>query len=760
MPTQRLTVPKARDAYNRVPVPLRIDPGDQGMLIRHAGGSGTIYYKSTDTVSDTSSDGTLTAGQALAPLVTEYLVASERTDVLVQTPETDLEQQESRGVLNLRAYGCRGDGVTVDRQAFQSALTAGAGKTVAGVAGDNYLIDAPLVISAGTQLDLTGCTVTLKASTGGNMLVNTALSAARSVIDGAITASAATLTSATAVFTSADVGKAVTVADAGSSGQRLVTTISAFTNATTVTLAANASVTVTNAWVTIGSRDRGITLTGGLWDRAANGSDATGKGYSNNTIRLRRCDAVLIEGVEVASTAGKYGVNLGDIWDFETRNIHGRSHNSDILHINGPARHGHMIDTSADYAGDDIVSITGSDFNTVATMADVAGDVAELTVDGVTAGDGARRGALLIAGTAPAALGNRAVTATNVTLRNVHGMYPAGASVTVGGDSQDAATLGGTYAGLLVDDVKVDPRSVATASVLISEGTFEEITLRKITSGILHDRPVAVGAAQPATVKRLVVDDVSWTGGTSPNGFVTVIRGTVTSLIGTKFRLTSAGSGICAVAVINVSSTPTLSRIILSDCDLEQAVAGNSSYLVSAQSTTTVSYVSLANIHTKNMTYPLGRYFVSPVRVIATACAFENASAILRSESGANITLDTSDIDSNTYATSSGGGAIVWRSHRPGQLVAKSAAYTVDGCDETVTANATGAAFQVTLPTAVNIGGRRITVKKTDVSANAVTVGTTSAQTIDGAASFALAAQFKYITVQSDGANWINVGSN
>jgi hypothetical protein len=637
---------------------------------------------------------------------------------------------------------------------------------IRGKLGASYITTAPLVLKSNTTLDLTGCTVTLKASTGGNMLVTTALTAARSVIDGAMTAASATLTSATASFGAGDVGKAVTVVDAGTTGQRLVTTISAFTNSTTVTLAATASVTVTNAWVTIGTRDRNITLIGGLWDRGANGSATSGpdsgKGYSNNTIRLRRVDGVNIDSVEVASTAGKYGVNVADCWDVHTSNIHGRNHNSDVLHVNGPGRHMQLIDTSTDYAGDDIVSLTGSDFNTVATMADVAGDLAEITVDGVTAGDGARRGAILMAGTAPAALGNRAVTCTNVTIRNVHGMYPAGASVHLGGDFQDAATLGGSYAGILVDDVKVDARSVSTASVFIAEGTFEEVTLRKITSGILHDRPVAIGgsnASQSATVKRLVVDDVSWTGGTSPNGFVTVIRGTVTSLIGTKFRLTSAGSGICAVAVVNVSSTPTVSRIILSDCDIEQATAGNSSYLVSAQSTTTVSYVSLTNIHTKNMTYPLGRYFVSPVKVVATACAFEGAGAILRSESGANITVDSSSIDSNTYATSIGGGAIIWRSHSPGQTVAKSATYTVDGTDAVVAGTA-GTAFTVTLPTAVGINGRRITVKKVDASANAVTVGTTSSQTIDGATTFALATQYKFINVMSDGANWMNVGSN
>lgn len=65
--------------------------------------------------------------------------------------------------------------------------------------------------------------------------------------DGVATASSTTFTSATAGFTAADVGKEITIAGAGAAGARLVTTISAFTNATTVTLGAAATTSVTAA---------------------------------------------------------------------------------------------------------------------------------------------------------------------------------------------------------------------------------------------------------------------------------------------------------------------------------------------------------------------------------------------------------------------------------------------------------------------------------------------------------------------------------
>lgn len=77
----------------------------------------------------------------------------------------------------------------------------------------------------------------------------------RVVGDGAITSGQAVFTSATAGFTSADAGKAIMVNGAGSGGLTLCTTISGYTNATTVTLAANASSTVTGASALYGTDD-------------------------------------------------------------------------------------------------------------------------------------------------------------------------------------------------------------------------------------------------------------------------------------------------------------------------------------------------------------------------------------------------------------------------------------------------------------------------------------------------------------------------
>lgn len=85
----------------------------------------------------------------------------------------------------------------------------------------------------------------------------------------------------------------------------------------------------------------------------------------------------------------------------------------------------------------------------------------------------------------------------------------------------------------------------------------------------------------------------------------------------------------------------------------------------------------------------------------------------------------------------------------------KTTAYTVARetfipCD----ANTVGA-FAVTLPTAVGIPGRIYVIKKVDASANAITVTSAGAETIDGAATVVLNAQWQVVRVVSDGANWL-----
>ncbi|MEK7524358.1 MAG: hypothetical protein AAB588_05020 [Patescibacteria group bacterium] len=87
-----------------------------------------------------------------------------------------------------------------------------------------------------------------------------------------------------------------------------------------------------------------------------------------------------------------------------------------------------------------------------------------------------------------------------------------------------------------------------------------------------------------------------------------------------------------------------------------------------------------------------------------------------------------------------------------------SATYTATFEDDVIAANATSAPITVNLPSASKKSGTVFTVIKTDVSANAVTIDPSGSETINGTSTIALANQYDYRTVTSDGTNWITIG--
>ena len=88
----------------------------------------------------------------------------------------------------------------------------------------------------------TGVSVTFEISADG-----------RTTLDGSMTASSAVLKSATAKFVPQDVGKTCYVSGAGSAGAVLMTTISTYTSATQVSLAATASTSISSTAVFLGT---------------------------------------------------------------------------------------------------------------------------------------------------------------------------------------------------------------------------------------------------------------------------------------------------------------------------------------------------------------------------------------------------------------------------------------------------------------------------------------------------------------------------
>ena len=83
---------------------------------------------------------------------------------------------------------------------------------------------------------------------------------------------------------------------------------------------------------------------------------------------------------------------------------------------------------------------------------------------------------------------------------------------------------------------------------------------------------------------------------------------------------------------------------------------------------------------------------------------------------------------------------------------------TLTASNTTTSVDASAAAVTITLPLASQHVSRVYSIKKIDASANAVTITPSGADTIDGAATYSLAAQWDSVTLVSDGSQWLKLG--
>ncbi|HSE60678.1 MAG TPA: right-handed parallel beta-helix repeat-containing protein [Candidatus Saccharimonadales bacterium] len=106
----------------------------------------------------------------------------------------------------------------------------------------------------------------------------------------------------------------------------------------------------------------------------------------------------------------------------------------------------------------------------------------------------------------------------------------------------------------------------------------------------------------------------------------------------------------------------------------------------------------------------------------------------------------------------SGTTSIIRNNRGVSPVLNRTSAYTVAQEIDVVTADATSAAFTVTLPAANVLNGRRVTVVRRNSGANNVTVAAAGSDTINGSATFSLTTQFQFATFVSDGTSaWYTI---
>jgi len=115
------------------------------------------------------------------------------------------------------------------------------------------------------------------------------------------------------------------------------------------------------------------------------------------------------------------------------------------------------------------------------------------------------------------------------------------------------------------------------------------------------------------------------------------------------------------------------------------------------------------------------------------------------------VTISSGDNISWTNSTSV---VLSWINNSSSVVTWTNTVYSVTNNNATILVNHPLSPFGVLLPSASTVVGQQYQIKKIDSSANAVTVSTTSSQTIDGNLTYTLATIYKSVTLQSDGSNY------
>lgn len=264
-------------------------------------------------------------------------------------------------------------------------FTSGDGRHFAIVCQDGSLIPSTTAAKALTLRGFHEPVIDVRFQGGGN---------GRSVTDAAMTSGQATLTSATAAFTSADVGRTVTVDGAGVSGGPLLTEITAVTDAATATVCTNAAITVSGARATITTNALqlenlvGMTLTLHGVNYAGTLCHAETRGIQANRIRLghvKRIYAtycgrgIAFAGLEAFGSMDQLWIDdctWGDVWSNvnDTNVVHyeGGAFNTTnypfVAAVNCGGNHWGTMTFGDRPASEGMIAIYGGSFGTINTV--------------------------------------------------------------------------------------------------------------------------------------------------------------------------------------------------------------------------------------------------------------------------------------------------------------------------------------------------------------------------------------------------------
>lgn len=306
-----------------------------------------------------------------------------------------------------------------------------------------------------------------------------------------------------------------------------------------------------------------------------------------------------------------------------------------------------------------------------------------------------------VAGINPAVAVQAATTAAGDTSALTYNNGASGIGATFTGSTNTALTIDGfTF-------TAVGQRLLVKNDTQSPSGAF---------NGIYNVTQIQTSLLPPILTRALDYDTPSDMNNT---GSIPVINGTVNGT--TSWVLTST--------VVTVGTTPLTFTIFTRNPAAYLLVANN-----------------LSDVGTKATAFNN----VSPLTTKGDIIAYSTTNARLPVGTDTFVlTADSTQTLGVKWAAAGGGGNLT--------VATKTANYTLTTSDQVILANASGGAFTLMLPTAIGATGYVYNLKRIDSTfANAVTLNTTSSQTIDGYASgvLNLATLNEEIQLMSDGSNW------
>jgi len=195
-----------------------------------------------------------------------------------------------------------------------------------------------------------------------------------------------------------------------------------------------------------------------------------------------------------------------------------------------------------------------------------------------------------------------------------------------------------------------------------------------------------------------------------------------------KVVATGGGKGVTALA--NIGSSPNAQGASISGSTLTLQPASN---LFGGVLTTGTQSIAGTKTFTDSPKIPVA-YFVASTTTEIAACDVNGTIA----------RLDRQGAHGTIFPT-----------------ISKTANYNVAANDRfTLLGDATAGNITFLLPLVSSAASRIYVFKKTDASANTVTIDGNGSETIDGALTYVLSSQYKYVMIQCDGSKWNIIANN